>query len=100
MVFMVFIADQPSSWRFRFLVACRGSLRFIELLPDPGANFLQLGMQPPDLSIQFDKAMAVRRDQFVRLHAGIVLVAARSNIDAGRGLLGRWITLQVQEIQT
>ena len=77
-----------------------GSLRSIELLLRSGADFIELCVEPSDFGIQFDDTQARRRNELLTGYAPVIVREVCFHADTGRGLLRRWIPLQVQEIET
>jgi hypothetical protein len=80
--------------------ARRGSSRSIELLLRAGAEFFELRVEPPDFGIQFDETQAWHRNQILTGYAAVIVTGVCFDADTSRGLLRRWIPLQVQEIET
>lgn len=70
-----------------------GGVRLVEFLFRPGADFLQLGVQPADLGIQLDEGQARRADQPLRLHSGVVVAALSLQQNAGGRLMGSRVAL-------
>jgi hypothetical protein len=82
-----------------WLVSCGGCKRFVEFFLGPGANFIEFSVQPSDLRVKFNEGQALRGDQAVCFHSGVILRPGGLQIDAGGGLLRSGIAIQIHKIQ-
>jgi hypothetical protein len=96
----VLIAQASWSWLGTLSRAGGCGLSSVKLLLSPGADFIKLRVEPSDFGIQFDETQAGGHHQLLSLYASIILEGAGFHAHAGGWLLGRWIPLQVQEIET
>src|ERR1017187_3966783 len=94
--------DCQASWSWLGTLSRAGGhgLRPVKLLLSPGADFIKFRVEPSDFGIQFDETQAGGRNQLLGSDASVTLASAFFHAHAGGRLLGRWIPLQVQEIET
>src|SRR5580658_172420 len=75
-------------------------LRFIKLLLGASADLVQFRVQASNLNVKLVEAQTMSSDQLLGLNPGVVLRAARLQVNTRRGLLRPGIALQVREIET
>ncbi|HYA25094.1 MAG TPA: hypothetical protein VEF05_13095 [Terriglobales bacterium] len=89
------------AWQFSSAELCSGGGRlcFVELPLGAGTDFVEFGVQPSNLGIQFNETQARRGYQPLSSDSGVILMPASFKVDAGGGLLRSGICLQVKKIE-